>query len=458
MNSNYMNKTIPYHYGSMVSNNSTDTFEFNHIEHNPEHSIALMRHISNKESMRKRALDRYREFSANPNISLLTDGDIGVSGSKLTVARNIVDSIISDNISNSTPYDKDKFIKLVPSLRNIIRTNLGNVIGTSNINLIISKRNGSINMWIDSIGEKYGMDDISNYSFNSNGLSLSNNSVVTLMISEKYLMETMVSAGRIATSNVLSSNNAPAPSNLKAARILEETREVAVVMIANRLVVSELTALYTCMVHNRVAKDMYNEINKFIMPTKKNHTSTYVNNTKDITSLSYFGIGNLIGNLDMDYLDPHTMMDVFDISEYELNIFITSIVPSLVDNTPLANHTWYLHCGDSDYATRNDSLVAHSIHISRLMDMIIFTRLMSKHSMSTNLVRDIKTRLGVTIAGIRSSGIQNKTRGLTLIIDYLSFQLNVLNDLSNNVVKVNKYRESTRGASNAKFNAIQTIG
>jgi hypothetical protein len=205
--------------------------------------------------------------------------------------------------------------------------------------------------------------------------------------------------------------------------------------------------LYKEYIFNTFAIELYRVVSSVISrPTSSAsyNTVTSITNKSDAHKYTTFlNIGVLtefIRTHDVTSMNPHTLLDLFDISELEIENCLGQLihVKYNINSNDLTPKFYNLNLDESKYLDKTSLSIANTIFISKLTVMVTALLILTKDSIIPSSRKKYIDSIYSNIDSVERFAVNDVTRSMGNIFKSLRFQINELRTLSKDSIKLNK--------------------
>lgn len=414
-------------------------FSFNDTITQPETVAFLIRNLLSEgtNSVKRRAFQMYmllNEYtSSKPDIT----GDLLYEYSLIVEAifEPFIDGYGKFNKSiNINDLDKSR-MKIVNYLKKLTNCGEVNVIFKSyNATPLTSEIECFITDYNTSIGKEF------DFKIDNSGLKLTNSATITLSIPIRFIDNKLTSAYNRCMLEFKK-------SNIK----LESTDQKLILAIKsyiNKKVTKDLyrsliCAIYKEQIFNKFAENVMiagEELSKSKLDTIDNLKLSLVK--KSTPSLNFKTITELIKKSHIIELNPHILLDMFEIYHGEMNLFFKNFVRDN-DNIPvLAPNYSNLQVSDNDYLDEESKISASTIYTIKLNYCIIALMLLTVNSIKESTRSKYCMMLSNALSSIKTrTSISYITNNKEILIKELKNQTDMMNILAQDIIKLKRFSE-----------------
>ncbi len=441
---NYVNKANP----NMASARGSDSYAFLASVTDNSHISTFLQEFYDKVQMRA-----YRMFrNLSPNFaSKVNTRDLTYRYSN--VIESIFENFMNDFGDSVVPDTRDGSLN---RSRIMIINNVRKLTGCSNVNVVFTNKTG------DTKGITWMINDrnmisrrLSEHYFDFNGTSDSvrfgkhSNVTLTIIIPVAFV-NNMVNKTRGIIKQKLTGESIKLAA--QDTRVGDKMRKHLRENLPDMLYAGLVAAVYresifldfahdTCNVANVLCSTNVTDIEKMTSDSVVNKASDHMKSYGEKSKLNYIAISRVFREHNIDEINPHSLLDVFEVVEAELSKFIDN---AMIRNATLSSASIAPCYSDlmlpaANYLDDESQLAANLVHVTKLNYVVIALMMMTKSSVKetnrSKYTRDIDRGIGF----YRNTLFQSITSNKTPLMDEVNDQLRYINTLGSDIIKLRTY-------------------
>ena len=285
-------------------------------------------------------------------------------------------------------------------------------------------------------GEKF------NYKIDNYGIRLSSKASITLLIPLRHIESVITKAYHSSMTELTQSGKKVQPMDSKMITAIKTRIDT---LMTRRFYKSLCAGLYKEQIFLRFAFDAVETVKKLIKSTMDknfNFTSSYDPN--DTTpSLNFKLIEELLRKNHVNEINPHLLLDTFEIHDGEMNTFMSQFVRDENDKAPIHSPIYAdLHINENEYADKESAIAASLVFVTKLDYCILALMLLTKNSIKESTrSRYCATILNALPTVKTLSRISFVTNSKDLLLSEAGVQIQLMNTLASDIIKLKHYVE-----------------
>lgn len=430
-----------YNYFASKTSSGYKYFGFIDTITQPETIAVLLRNfLSDSTNSVKR-----RAFQMFMMINQYTSSKPDLTGGMLKEYSLIVDAIFKPFIDGYGKYNPSiNYNKELNIIRLKVSQYLKQITGCGDVNIIFKSYSATpvtdeINCYINDLNTSFGSSF--NYSVDNGGLKLDSTSTITISIPLRFIDNTISSAYNKAIQNFNKNGIKLTPTDEK---IISAVRSNIDETATKKLYKSLICALYKEQIFNKFAQDVVT-LSKYYDKSKIEDTAKVLIqiDTRNTTpSLNLKSISSLLKMSNIVELNPHILLDIFEIYDGEMNLFIKNFIRDDSNSSIFSPNYAYLQVDHDDYVDEESRISASIVYVTKLNYCIIALMLLTKNSIKESNRSYYNNMIKNSLSYIRSaSKITYITNNKDNILKEIEFQLNIMTSLASNIIKLKRFSE-----------------
>lgn len=339
---------------------------------------------------------------------------------------------------------------------NVIRMNvvryMKKVVGCGAVNVIFRSETASpltdeISCYITDDNTRFGKP--LKFSINTSGLHLEETATLTFTISLKFIENTI----NLAYTNCSEEFK---KSGIHLESMDKRFNEAVLTYISNtvpqKIFRAMICGLYKEQMFISFACDVVSLYSKFMKTSieildKMENIQIPIDTENSTPSFNLKLISSIIKQGNLSELNPHTLLDVFEISDWEMNLFIKNFIR---DNTfnPISapKYSHLMQPQSADFIDQESRMTAGAIYVSKLnyciLALMLITKASIKESSRSKYAEMVKSGIG-SLRSLSSASIV--TNNKEIIVSEVSTQLSIMETAANNIIKLKRFSEKIVG-------------
>jgi len=433
--SNYINKSN----GSYLTKfGNVDEISFKNTKTDDAKVSSLIRNISASSDSRRRAFSIYQTMAS----IAITKPDS--TGTVYHTYSDIADIIFTPFINGYGKFDKnfnvfkitnDIRIKLITQFKNLTNCHRLNVVFTKSSSTYLSEE---IEFFFNDAYISAG--DSFKFKFGATGITLSDKSTITMVIPIRYIENIIEQTCKRVISDFHGKDVKLESMDLRVKNAVSSKIQDKV---GKRIYENMIAALYKEFIFNNFATSTVRLCKQVGIVNIDTATTVAIQGEHaSCSNLRLDQISNMLNSSDISEINPYMLLDMFEISDKETDFFVRNFLRSEDYENILTPNYYRLSLKKEDYLDEESWISASVIHNTKLNYMILALMIITKSSIKeidrVIYVDRIQSAVKTALSYSTTSVVTNNKDD---IAKEIFEQLNLMNLLSSNIIKLKKINE-----------------
>ena len=409
---------------------------------------------SSSEIIRTRAFNIFRIFS-----SKVLDGE-GPSDSTINKSYSKIGEFITKKFINQegmyAPLVGENLIKVLNEIRYKIMTEISSATDCGSVCVIFKGRlcspifDEKISVYINNSETNKGFKNFP-FSFNLTGVVLSKETTISIVIPVGYIERIIEHTYRSVLFD-LKKIDIVRSNPIVVSSVINKAGSYIGLDIFNSIVggiykdfsfmtfARDISSLATALIFKKDPNVIGETANSIIVEVKNLQTYGFSRNEYNIPMLSFDYIARILKEEKLNDIDPTIILDIFEISNEEVNTFVGNFVKGNLTRSTRSPHMFNLRNEYECYVDEESRIIASLVYATRLNYALIFSMLFTKNSVKeidrANHCNEIVNQINC----IDNYSVSSKiSKNNTSLIDEIKNQVETMNSLADDIIKLKAF-------------------
>jgi len=387
-----------------------------------------------------------RAFQMFMMLNQYTSGKPDVTGDLINNYSEIIRAIFKPFINGYGKYDNEmNYNKELNKMRFSIITYLKRITGCGDVNVIFKSSNSTplndeINCYINDSETGFGNPFV--FKIDNTGIKLKETATITVSIPLRFIENTIGNAYYKCVENF---NKEKVKLESIDSRLNDAILSYIESSVTKKFFKSLICALYKEQIFTKFAQDTIT-LSSIFLKTRNPETiekiDLAVDSRNTTPSLNLKVIAQLLKDKGVNELNPHLLLDVFEVFDSEMTLFINSFVRDSENVAIQSPKYCNLQQDPEDYIDIESRISASIVYVTKLNYCILALMMLTKNSIKESSRAPYCDMISNGLNYAKSaSHMAQVTNNKEYLINEVKTQLNTMKELASNIINLKRLSE-----------------